>query len=133
MADTIAEGVSEARALASSVVRRASLALVAALLAATGVSFLLWAGYLRLVRHLGPEDAKLVFGAALLTCAAVLFLVARRKRRARKPAAARTPATTRAEPAPAPAAPPGEVELAPLAAFVVAFVVARQLRRRQAP
>lgn len=126
MAHAIAEGAREARALGSSVLRRASLALVAALLAATGVGFLLWAGYLRLARYLGPEDAKLVLGAALLTCAAALFLYARRKRPARKPAA-------RAEPAPAPAAPLGEVELAPLAAFVAAFVLARQLRRRQVP
>lgn len=127
MAQAIAEGARDARALGSSVLRRASLALVAALLAAAGAGFLLSTAYLALARQLGPEGAGLILGAALLAVAAVLFLYARRKRPGRKPAAAR------AEPAPTPAAPLGEVELAPLAAFVAAFVLARQLRRRQAP
>ncbi len=128
MAHAIAEGAREARALGSSVLRRASLALVAALLAAAGVGFLLAAAYLGLARHLGPEGAGVTLGAALLACAAGLFLYARRKRPGREPVAVHPEATVAPLPNPVP-----EGELAPLATFVAAFVLARQLRRRQAP
>lgn len=122
MAREIAEAARKAQALAEPALRRASLALVAALLAAAGAGFLLSAAYLGLARHLGPEGAGLALGAALLACGAVLFLHARRKRPGQVPAAARPER---------PPTPPAEGELAPLAAFVAAFVLARQLRRRQ--
>jgi hypothetical protein len=115
MAREIAEVAREARALSAPALRRASLAVVAVLLAAAGAGFLLSAAHLGLARHLGPEGAGLILGAALLACGAVLFLYARGK-----------------HPGQAPAAPSAEGELAPLAAFVAAFVLARQLRGRRA-
>lgn len=122
MAREIAEVAREARTLAEPALRRASLALVAALLAAAGAGFLLSAVFLTLARHLGPVGAGLFLGVALLACAAVLFLHARRKRPGQEPAAALPDQSP---------TPPAEGELAQLAAFVAAFVLARQLRRRQ--
>lgn len=124
MVREIADAAREARALAEPALWRASLALVAALLAAAGAGFLLSAAYLGLARQLGPEGAGLILGAALLACGAILFLYARRRRPGQVPAAARPER---------PPAPPAEGELAQLAAFVAAFVLARQLRRRHMP
>jgi hypothetical protein len=123
MAREVAEVAREAQALAEPALRRASLAVVAALLATAGAGFLLSAAYLGLARHLGPEGAGLILGAALLACGAVLYLYARGKRPGQVPAAARPDR---------PPAAPAEGELAPLAAFAAAFVLARQLRRRRA-
>jgi hypothetical protein len=124
MARGIAEVAREARALAEPDLRLAAVTLVAALIAAAGAGFLLSAAHMMLARSLGPEGAGLILGVALLTCAAAVFLCARRRRAGPEPAAA--------SPEP-PAATPGAGELAPLAAFVAAFVLARQLRRRQTP
>lgn len=117
-----AEVLRTIRALARAALHRASLSLLAVLIAFAGAGFLLSTCYLILMRHLGDEYAGLILGTALLVCAAFVFVYARWKHPRHEPANVSPDQL---------AGSAAENELAPMSAFVAAFVLARQLRRRQ--
>ena len=101
-----------------------AIALIAVVLAMVGMGFLVGATYLALAPFVGFPGSAAIIGTLLLMIAAILLLVRPKRKSDPAPAAARTSAEipehpdTLAQPVP----------LGPLAAFVLAFVIARQLR-----
>lgn len=122
MAREVVEVAREAHLLAGPAFRRAFAAGATVLLAVVGVGFLLAASHSALASGLGAETAGVILGIALLACAGALHLFARSRRPAPPPPAPPTP-----DP---PAAAISGGDLGPLAAFVTAYVLARQLSRR---
>lgn len=123
MARELVEVARETYSLARPAFWRASGAVAAVLLAVTGLGFLLAAAHVALTRSLGVEAAGLILGSALLASAGALYLIALWWRPVHQPVApSKNPA----------AAALGTDDLAPLAAFTAAFVLARQLSRKPA-
>lgn len=101
-----------------------AIALIAVVLAMLGMGFLVGAAYLALAPFVGFAGAAAIIGTLLLVIAAILLLVRPKRLTDPAQAAPRTGAQI-PEQADKLAQP---VPLGPLAAFVVAFVIARQLR-----
>lgn len=103
-----------------------AIALIAVVLAMVGMGFLVGAAYLALAPFVGFPGSAAIIGTLLLMIAAILLLV--RPKRKSDPAPAPAAARTSAEIPEHPDTLAQPVPLGPLAAFVLAFVIARQLR-----
>lgn len=108
----------DARRAAKDAAVRLAVAAVGALLGLAGIGFLVATAYQALVRAIGPAPAGLTVGLTLILLSAICLWVAQRPRTA-QPATPPIPDET-----PPPAGQPAD--LAPMAAFVAAFVLARQ-------
>lgn len=111
----------DARRAAKDAAVRLAVAAVGALLGLAGIGFLVATAYQALVRAIGPAPAGLTVGLTLILLSAICLWVAQRPRTAQ-------PAPPMPPPIPDETPPPAgqSADLAPMAAFVAAFVLARQ-------
>ena len=123
----VARSTAAVRAACRVALTKAGLGLAAGLAALAGSGFLLAAAYGALGRALGYSSAGLILGAVLVAVAAGLGFAARTLGPRRQPAAAIEAALA----LPRTAAPSAPVDLAPMAVFTAAFVLARRIS--QAP
>lgn len=127
----VARSAAAVRVACHMALTKAGLVLAAGVAALAGSGFLLAAAYGALGRALGYPSAGLIMGTALLAVAAGLCFAARRIGPRPQPAAEVEADVTISLTAPLTAAPSVPVDLAPMAAFTAAFVLARRIS--QAP